>query len=1115
MDISVYISNNEKSAITYAGQPAGPFTVSVSAPCIGDYKINLCAYGSRAYPYEVIKNDTKKFLIPTWKFTNESGDIINSINLDTTVIYDINNNPIGVTGQADFYYIDDMPTAGFGCNKPVMIETSLTHLSCDSCDYNTCCNLNPSIQQPGFNTDVALVWINGWIPEVIKITRNGIDPINNKIINTPINWYITLHSYENDGSIGPIIFGYPEKGRLNVTHSIEPNVSAFSCPVNLFFDATDLINNKTGGYANGVYTALTPTPSAQIVASISFDETAYSINDFPYVYISNPNNNSLTIGRRIPQVTDPDLFSQYTYNDIANAPDIEALEGVTPVFYDNQYDTPYLTELDTLNDEMGLTGFGGIYGFAVIKKYRSEEGYAWVTDSELDMIYKINTSGVFVSSIQLSSGSMPAGIALDGTKNKLYFTSYDIPTLYQYVIDTGQLNTYSIINGDYFENELNTPPVVDTDMDNNLWVAYSNSNSSYLLKFDSLTLQPTLTVTLPQSSTPVDVLVQPSNNSIWVSLPYSHIPGTSAGEIRNYSENGTLLQTVTGIKHPGYLAIDDFDRIWYSYNLRSIACIAPANISLNFTITSDFTFNWLNNANNLDEQMIEGIACDDNNILWVINSHENYTYTANLNLTQLQCGQLEFQRNKIIPDDNNEWYNDSGEITTRNSEYNKSAQAFCDWTGSRWHRKYFSTNTGRLSGTSNTFSIFSDIPPIELRRFNESWDLTENIRSYAIAPHINSFYSLWENFIGNSVGGTEPGQQQVGRRIYEKIANFIKNHNDVDICNIDQLYSLANYLDVPIDDYNLGYPPEVSRLVDIASVNHAQLIGEIVKCDLNITNNDICPRCGYKHSNLGEKIENPLSYEITAGIPFIIHNKFGVGQYAWDLVTPSYSGDFGFTNTGICDSLAVDSNLISSYPLTSLNFTSIFDIENIFDISTIYEIYNYIPGYPVVNKCDGQRDQNVQATGIINWLDRWTNIKRNNNISTDSWYDDDGIIQTMFEYELLRGLQVEYDCEGDTSDSLLEVSLYVCTTAVCTNIPQTYKAYITPQCSNGSCADITSTQWYTNENLQLVDVGGNTISTFRHALTQEGLNEIFVIATDALGRQSTSSLVISAYNCCP
>jgi hypothetical protein len=268
--------------------------------------------------------------------------------------------------------------------------------------------------------------------------------------------------------------------------------------------------------------------------------------------------------------------------------------------------------------------------------------------------------------------------------------------------------------------------------------------------------------------------------------------------------------------------------------------------------------------------------------------------------------------------------------------------------------------------------------------------------------------------MGGALGGVQPvwsTNMQLGRAVYEKISNFLINHQDIDEAGIKQLYSIARYLDVPIDNYNLRYPPAIEKLINLGSIKHSRLWGEIVKCNLNITNKRVCPRCGYVHSNLGKKIEDTLTYKVTAGQPIIVHNKETIGTYAWTLVTvPS-----GVENNGeiylpfdlneenissICEPSLNDLNLINSYNISLLVKYNICEDG--------VDFYEYVDGYPFLDDCDNL-DKHPQAIGHINWNDEWTSLNRNTS-SLNDWFDNDGILNTLFEYTLLKGLEIKPQC---------------------------------------------------------------------------------------------------------
>ena len=314
------------------------------------------------------------------------------------------------------------------------------------------------------------------------------------------------------------------------------------------------------------------------------------------------------------------------------------------------------------------------------------------------------------------------------------------------------------------------------------------------------------------------------------------------------------------------------------------------------------------------------------------------------------------------------------------------------------------TSNFLITGTSNEFIIRPFEQPFEIRRLNESWNATKSIKSYAIAPHMNVKTNLWDNFVGHSIGQVVPGQQ-LGRKIYERIANFPANHVDIDESNVKQLYSLSQYLDVPIDDYNLDYPPEIQRLLDIGSISHSKLWGEIVKCNLNITNEQICPRCGYRHTNLGNMIVDPFNYTVTAGVPFIQHDRFNLSPDSWTIEYPpllsSNYQQISISNnySTLCSANTTVQNVLSSYPFTYL---SSYDI----DFCSYFDFYEYINDYPRLETCDPLDGRYVQAAGVINRNDMYNTLDVEQLSTVEDWFGDGGKLQEAIEYELLRGLQL-------------------------------------------------------------------------------------------------------------
>ena len=278
-------------------------------------------------------------------------------------------------------------------------------------------------------------------------------------------------------------------------------------------------------------------------------------------------------------------------------------------------------------------------------------------------------------------------------------------------------------------------------------------------------------------------------------------------------------------------------------------------------------------------------------------------------------------------------------------------------------------------GESNEFSIKPFERPYDIRRFNESWDSGDYIHSLALPEHFYENNIFFDNFINVSVGGLASSYQSLGRIMYEKIANFVKNNSDIDVCNLNQLYSLHRIIDVPIDDYQISYPSEIRRLVDICSVSKTKLTGGRCKCNRNfISSIEKCYYCNHKHDLNRERISYTSNeYVISANQPFVLENNYAPkNDYRFEVLYPS-----------VCDLNGSNTMLMSSLPNISWLLSSEY---------SRYSIYNFISSY-----C------NEQTEGVINWSDTYNTLSSSIS-SINQWYGDNGIVEEMINYEIHRGL---------------------------------------------------------------------------------------------------------------
>lgn len=93
------------------------------------------------------------------------------------------------------------------------------------------------------------------------------------------------------------------------------------------------------------------------------------------------------------------------------------------------------------------------------------------------------------------------------------------------------------------------------------------------------------------------------------------------------------------------------------------------------------------------------------------------------------------------------------------------------------------------------------------------FNMEETIKKYSLNPAwIEGNLKLWELI--------ERSSNDIGRIMYEKIANFVMNVADIDVCNLHALYSLASSIDQKnLFSFDLVYPQHLEYLMNLFSIN--------------------------------------------------------------------------------------------------------------------------------------------------------------------------------------------------------------------------------------------------------------------------------------------------------
>ena len=516
------------------------------------------------------------------------------------------------------------------------------------------------------------------------------------------------------------------------------------------------------------------------------------------------------------------------------------------------------------------------------------------------------------------------------------------------------------------------PPVVETDKENNCWVTYANPLCSLLVKYSeqgNILAQ----VSLDRYTSPINVAINTDNN-IWISNFHgsSYTYTSLSGSLQLYNTNTQqLIKTVRNISRPSYIALDRNNNVWFTHGLRRLGyyntstdtlCAWTVELSGGFSVfvlPSSFEANpeTFDEFDNQEDEELGGLAVDVYDRVWILDSIQNFAYVISASPNFLSVPYRFF---KIKPEVTLGQYLNlqTGETYTESGDYYyKSAQATGDWTGNRWYQKYALVETISaipLSGISSNFDILPFVNEHQVRRINETFNTAEYFKSLALPENLNSNTVLFDKFFPATVGtGLLSANEDPGQVVYERIANFILNHADIDTCNIDQLLSLAEQAAVAASDYAAVYPSDIKNMLDIASVPRAKLWG--IKDEVPVINQSI-----------GNEYNTQTDY-LTAGTKIILKNKFD-SSLSLLSVPPLSTGE-------------------TIYPVYNFDGYGLLK-----PITVNYIFYRFEPTYT------GKYIEN-----LIDWNSPLT-TQMNTMSTLNEWYGEGGSIESAFRYLLTKNL---------------------------------------------------------------------------------------------------------------
>jgi hypothetical protein len=347
------------------------------------------------------------------------------------------------------------------------------------------------------------------------------------------------------------------------------------------------------------------------------------------------------------------------------------------------------------------------------------------------------------------------------------------------------------------------------------------------------------------------------------------------------------------------------------------------------------------------EGYVDAIAGTNTNELLVINrnNNTNYIYTFNVNTL--------LSSRDII------------NTTNRNSKF----IAMGDWSGFRKQNKYtdlieYYTNSYLLTGQSQVFNILPR-NKYRLEKINEDFDMTETIKSYRTTETMLNYDLLFDQFLGGIFGNKYDDGTFLGRNLYEKIANFVMNHSDIDTCNVKSLKSMCEQVNISFEN-DIIYPRDIKKIIDLFSIKFKYLWGDTI-------------REGDIQEYKGQEIDI-YTYVVSANPPvkFIVEEKFNEHL---SVITPLgiYYSDFIYR---------------TNYPLSTYNDDWGWGLSIPYgqQLSSYYKFYELL-------------DVNYSKLfSIIDWNNELTSIELSSITSYDSYFSETGVASIMLGDKLRQGL---------------------------------------------------------------------------------------------------------------
>lgn len=294
---------------------------------------------------------------------------------------------------------------------------------------------------------------------------------------------------------------------------------------------------------------------------------------------------------------------------------------------------------------------------------------------------------------------------------------------------------------------------------------------------------------------------------------------------------------------------------------------------------------------------------------------------------------------------------------------------------------------------SYTFTVYPSTNDTEIYIQNEDIDYSQVLKSYRFQSFMHEYDNLFDGIFTSFVGEASSSPTTFGKTIFSKIANFVNNHSDVDLCKIDQIQSFYDLLNEDIDIILPDPPAELKRLYDIFSVKVSKLIGNYEQFSESLNSNYYTSSADSRNIDFNNQI-TASTYTVTAYTNFVARQKF--------------NNDFVIIKPQKIATKNVDgssSGQSTTYALSTYNLYSNWGWQldtNVSGASGLSALYDF---YPYTTYDTTSSAENIQ-NNLIDYNNTNTTITRATSSLSGGWTNDDGIMYKNLDYQIRKGLSI-------------------------------------------------------------------------------------------------------------